>query len=115
MQFSFGPKLLLGLCLCTPTLLLADSSGGKAEGVTQVKIGNFAFIPATITVPKGTKLEWVNEDDVPHIVIGTDADTPIKSPPLDTDEHYSVVLDKPGTYRYFCSIHPHMVGIVEVK
>jgi len=91
-----------------------DSANGEADPV-KVRIDNFAFIPATITVAAGTRLRWVNEDDVPHVVIGVDKDTPIKSPPLDTDDEYAVVLDKPGTYKYFCSLHPHMVGTVLVR
>jgi plastocyanin len=98
--------------------LLAALALGSASGASdevKVRIGNFAFTPATITVAAGTKVSWVNEDDVPHVVIGVDKDTPIKSPPLDTDDEYAVVLDKPGTYKYFCSLHPHMVGTVLVK
>ena len=90
------------------------SARGAPDDVT-VRVGNFAFIPATVTVAAGTKLHWVNEDDVPHTVIGVDEGTPIKSPALDTTDEYAVVLAKPGTYKYFCSLHPHMVGTVVVK
>jgi Icc protein len=86
--------------------------GGEAR---KIAIGNFTFSPANLEVPAGTTLQWVNEDDVPHIVVGTDGGSPLKSPPLDTDGKYSVVLSRPGTYRYFCSLHPHMTGMVVVK
>ena len=79
-----------------------------------IKIGNFAFEPSTLAVPSGTVLSWVNDDDAPHTVIGTDPDSPIKSLPLDTGDRYSITLTKPGTYRYFCSLHPHMTGTVIV-
>lgn len=98
---------------CCAALALGSASGTAEE--VKVRIGNFAFAPATVTVAAGTTLRWVNDDDVPHIVIGVDRDTPIKSPPLDTDDEYTVVLDKPGTYKYFCSLHPHMVGTVLVQ
>ncbi len=39
----------------------------------------------------------------------------IKSPPLDTDQKYTTVLERPGTYRYFCSLHPHMTGTIVVR
>lgn len=94
---------------------MALGSASAAADEVKVRIDNFAFTPTTLTVAAGTKLHWVNGDDVPHIVIGVDQDTPIKSPPLDTDDEYVVVLDKPGTYKYFCSLHPHMVGTVVVK
>jgi plastocyanin len=98
---------------CLFVLMSASASNG-ADPVN-IHIGNFAFVPETITVAVGTKVQWVNEDDAPHTVIGVDKDTPIKSPALDTDDKYAVVLGRPGTYKYFCSIHPHMVGVVVVK
>ena len=94
--------------------LLWGSASYAADPVN-IRIGNFAFVPETITVAAGTKVQWVNEDDAPHVVIGIDKDTPIRSAALDTDDKYVVVLDRPGTYKYFCSLHPHMVGVVIVK
>ena len=81
----------------------------------QVIIGDFAFEPSTLTVTAGTVVKWVNKDDDPHTVIGTDPESPIKSRPLDTGDRYSIALTKPGTYRYFCSLHPHMTGTVIVR
>jgi len=81
----------------------------------QVVIGDFAFEPSTLTVSAGTVVTWVNKDDDPHTVIGTDPESPIKSRPLDTGDRYSITLMKPGTYRYFCSLHPHMTGTVIVR
>ena len=106
----------------SPLLAAADSTAidethttVQTDQVTQITIGNFAFKPSTLTVRAGTPLLWVNEDDVPHIVIGTDGDSPIKSQPLDTDDRYALVIQKPGTYKYFCTIHPHMVGTIVVQ
>jgi plastocyanin len=81
----------------------------------QVTIDNFAFSPAELDVKAGTRVVWLNRDDIPHTV--TDATDPrgTKSPPLDTGESYGRVFDKPGTYRYFCSLHPHMQGTVVVR
>lgn len=95
---------------------MADSSAPKRPlRVERITIGNFVFVPSTVTVPAGTELVWTNEDDVPHIVIGVDKDSPIRSQPLDTGDRYSVTLSMPGTYRYFCTIHPHMVGTIIVE
>ena len=90
-------------------------TSAPASAPTKVSIGNFTFSPATLEVPAGTTLQWVNEDDVPHTVLGTERDSPLRSPALDTDDRYSVVLSQPGTYHYFCSLHPHMMGTVVVK
>jgi plastocyanin len=79
----------------------------------EVKIDNFSFTPATVTVAVGTRVTWTNRDDIPHSVVTEDKT--IKSKVLDTDEKFSYVFDKAGTYSYFCSIHPKMKGTVVVR
>jgi len=80
----------------------------------QVEIRNFAFTPRTLTVPAGTKVVWVNEDDEPHR-IASEGGQFAASHALDTNDSYAVTFSKPGTYAYYCSIHPKMVGTVIVK
>jgi len=77
-----------------------------------VKIDNFAFEPASLTVTKGTTVEWTNGDDVPHTVV--EKKTSFKSKALDTDDRYRHTFNEPGNFSYFCSIHPHMVGEIRV-
>ena len=79
-----------------------------------VAIDNFAFTPRTLTVKAGTEVTWVNHDDVPHTVVNVEQKFP-GSPVLDTDRTYRVRLTKPGTYKYFCSIHPTMTGTIVVE
>jgi plastocyanin len=79
----------------------------------EVKIDNFSFGPAAITVPAGTTVTWINRDDIPHTVVSEDK--VFKSKVLDTDEKFSYAFSKPGTYPYFCSIHPKMTGKVIVQ
>jgi plastocyanin len=78
-----------------------------------VAIDNFSFTPRTLTVSVGTTVKWTNRDDVPHAV--TSDDKKFKSRALDTDEGFSYTFSAPGTYGYYCSIHPHMRGTVVVK
>jgi plastocyanin len=84
----------------------------KAEA-TEVKIDNFSFGPAELTVPAGTTVTWTNRDDIPHTVVSTDG--VFKSKVLDTDEKFSFTFSKAGTYPYFCSIHPKMTAKVIVQ
>ena len=79
----------------------------------EVKIDNFSFGPQSISVPAGTKVTWKNRDDIPHTVVSTEG--VFKSRVLDTDETFSFTFDKPGTYPYFCSVHPKMTGTVVVQ
>jgi len=84
----------------------------KAEA-TDVKIDNFSFGPAALTVPVGTTVTWTNRDDIPHTVVSTDG--AFKSKVLDTDDKFSFTFPKAGTYPYFCSIHPKMTAKVIVQ
>ena len=81
----------------------------------EVKIDNFSFGPATLTVPVGTAVTWINRDDIPHTVVSTDDSKSFKSKVLDTDEKFSFTFSRAGTYPYFCSIHPKMTGKVIVQ
>jgi plastocyanin len=80
---------------------------------TEVKIDNFSFGPGTLTVPAGTTVTWTNRDDIPHTAVSTEG--AFKSKVMDTDEKFSYTFTKPGTYPYFCSIHPKMTGKVVVQ
>lgn len=90
-----------------------NTAAVQTESVVAVKIDNFSFGPQEITVPSGTKVTWTNRDDIPHTVTSTN--DLFKSKALDTDDQFSFTFDKPGTYEYFCSIHPKMTGKVIVK
>jgi plastocyanin len=78
-----------------------------------VKIDNFSFGPATITVAVGATVTWTNHDDIPHTVVS--ADGLFKSKVRDTDETFSYTFAKAGTYPYYCSVHPKMTGQVGVR
>ena len=80
---------------------------------SEVKIDNFSFGPAEVTVTPGTTVKWINHDDIPHTVVSTEP--AFKSKVLDTDESFSYKFEKPGKYFYFCSIHPKMTATVIVK
>ena len=81
----------------------------------EVKIDNFSFGPMELTVPVGTTVTWINRDDIPHTVVSTDDSKTFKSKVLDTDEKFSFTFSKPGTYPYFCSVHPKMTAKVTVQ
>ncbi len=93
------------------------SAGAHAQKTAQPKntitVDNFSFNAAVLTVSAGTTVTWVNRDDVPHKIVSTDKK--FSSPVLDTDGRFSYTFTAPGTYEYFCSIHPTMVGKVVVK
>jgi len=84
-------------------------------GPDQVLIDNFAFGPATLTVARGTTVTWINKDNDAHTVTAAGNKPMFKSPPLDTGDTFSFAFKYPGTYTYFCSIHPSMTGTIVVR
>jgi plastocyanin len=99
----------VGLVLGAGVLLAAPANPSGT-----ISIDNFTFGPATLTVKTGGSVTWVNKDDIPHaIASATSAFT--KSKALDTDDTFSFTFTTPGTYKYFCYLHPQMVGSIVVE
>jgi amicyanin len=84
------------------------------NAATAISIDNFTFTPATVTIKAGTTVTWSNKDDIPHGIAAT-GNAFAKSKTLDTDDSYSFTFTTPGTYQYFCYIHPHMTGKIVVE
>jgi plastocyanin len=95
--------------------LADDTSGATAGGkVNKIEIKDFAFNPQTITVKSGEKITWINRDEEPHTVVSVGKKFP-RSHGLDTDQEFSITAGAPGTYEYFCSVHPKMTGAIVVE
>lgn len=90
-----------------------QAKAGDAAVGTEVKVDNFTFAPQTVTVPVNSTVTWVNKDDIPHVIAANDGS--FKSKALDTDQKFSYTFSKAGTYAYYCSIHPKMVGKIVVQ
>jgi Icc protein len=86
-------------------------SSASAAG-KDIVVDNFSFAPAATAVTMGSTITWINKDDVPHNIVSTDHR--FKSPVLDTDEQFSHSFGAPGTYTYYCSLHPKMTGRIVV-
>ena len=89
-----------------------DTLAAAADG-NKVVVDNFSFMPATAAVPVGTTVTWTNHDDIPHNVVSPEQK--FKSRVLDSNEQFSHTFDAPGTYKYYCSIHPRMTGQIVVR
>jgi plastocyanin len=95
---------------------VAEPDGASGEpGPNQITIDNFAFRPARLEVAAGTKVTWINRDDVPHTATSAAKPRAFDSRTLDTDDQFAHVFTTPGTYVYFCAVHPHMTGTIIVK
>jgi plastocyanin len=90
----------------------ANSSAGSKQNKIEIK--DFMFNPPKITVKSGEKITWINHDEEPHTVVSVGKKFP-RSSGLDTDQEYSITAGAPGTYEYFCSVHPKMTGTIVVE
>jgi plastocyanin len=99
--------------ILTVVLRSGNAAGQNAQVQPEIKVDNFTFSPETLTVPANSTVIWTNKDDVPHVIASTDG--LFRSKGLDTDDHYSFKFTKPGTYNYFCAIHPKMTGKIVVQ
>ncbi|MDQ2783858.1 MAG: cupredoxin family copper-binding protein [Chloroflexota bacterium] len=95
------------------TTRAAGSAAADAPSGPQVGVDNFNFSPKSLIVSVGATVMWMNHDDVPHTV--TSRDKKFTSQALDTDERFSFTFAEPGTYAYFCAIHPIMTAEIVVK
>ena len=99
--------------LAMVALLLAWPAAAPAQPETaHVEIRAHGFSAPSVTVKAGTTVTWVNEDDDAHTVTSTS--NAFRSPGLDTGEAFSYTFTQPGTYEYFCTLHPLMTGTVVV-
>ena len=93
-------------------IALENTAASTGAEERQVVVDNFSFSPAVARVPAGATVTWTNHDDVPHTIVNTGKK--FASPVLDTDQRFSHRFEAPGTYAYYCSLHPRMTGQIVV-
>jgi plastocyanin len=102
--------LILAAALLLPLLPPLGVSAHAEE--LKVTIDNFTFSPAELKVKVGDTVTWTNHDDIPHTVVSAGK---YRSKTMDTDDHFSFTFTSAGDYKYFCSLHPHMTGMIKVE
>ena len=109
---SLGIAIAAAMILLPTSLMPRRRSGNAGAEDIKVHIDNFTFEPAQLTVKVGTTVTWTNRDDIPHTVVSAGK---FRSKTMDTDGTFSFTFTAPGDYKYFCSLHPHMTGMVKVE
>lgn len=104
----------------TPQTTDTSSNGSlQNAGEVTVRMQNTKFNPASITIKKGTKVTWVNEDSIRHNVVATDSDNtgglPTQNDLFGKGGSYSFTFETSGTFRYHCTPHPFMTGTIVVE
>jgi len=106
-------RVALALLAGAPFATLALAAGAPAATSADLEIAKFVFAPKEITVAPGTKVTWVNRDEVPHTVASSDRSFASKG--LDTDDRFEHTFSTEGDYSYICTVHPFMTGVVHVR
>jgi plastocyanin len=119
-----GVWLLLLAALAAAVLSFAglQAGGGAPTDVLRqtaatthtVMIKGYAYSPAAPTVSVGDTVTWTNMDTAPHTVTVTSGPEKFNSGNLANGESYSFTFTKPGTYAYYCAVHPDMKATVTV-
>jgi plastocyanin len=104
----------LGAATAVVLAVVVQPSWAQDAAASAVSIDNFTFTPQTLTVKAGTTVTWTNKDDIPH-GIASDNNAFRRSKALDTDDKFAFTFTTPGTYKYFCYVHPHMTGTIVVQ
>jgi plastocyanin len=99
-------------CAAGAALVLALAPQTARAADADVKIDNFTFTPETLNVKQGTVVKWTNVDDIPHSIVMVNGKTHSRA--LDTSDAFSFTFTEPGSYDYFCGLHPHMKGKIIV-
>jgi len=108
--------LLCGIASFSLVAFAGDmkNTGNSGAGENKIEIKDFAFNPQTIMVKSGEKITWINRDEEPHTIVSVEKQFK-KSPALDTDQKFTIVAGSPGSYSYYCSVHPKMTGTIVVQ
>ncbi len=98
----------------------ADAQSGVAVSVAPdssrpgCEFDDRCYVPTSITIRAGDVVTWTNDDAIVHTVSEYDGDL-FDSGIMQPEDVFEFTFDKPGTYDYFCLLHPHMVGQVTVR
>jgi plastocyanin len=98
-------------------IIMASGCGSaSASEISKVRIESFEFTPAVITVKAGTTITFVNNDEVPHSVVGLRAGDEVfrSDEQISQGESFSVVAELPGEIVLNCGLHSKMSGKIIV-
>jgi len=111
MTFANLRGLGLALAIAAVAFLQLGVAEARAQDIN-VTIDNFTFTPPELNVKVGDTVTWTNHDDIPHTVVSAGK---FRSKTMDTDNSFSFTFTSAGDYKYFCSLHPHMTGMIKVE
>ena len=112
------PAVALGL-LCGALFAhgghAANAAAMTPTGRSVVTIHGYSFDPGVMKVAAGATVTWINRDEDVHTIRTQDGPQAFQSRALDSGGRFSFTFRRAGTYRYICSVHPYMRGVIVVQ
>ena len=94
---------------------MSTAGGGSVDSESvRVDIASMQFQPATIRVKTGETVTWFNQEAMPHTITSPNSGL-LASDQLNRGGSYEHTFQDPGTYTYYCSLHPSMIGKIIVE
>ncbi|ONI82223.1 hypothetical protein ALI22I_39510 [Saccharothrix sp. ALI-22-I] len=111
MRALLAAAFLLLLALPPASAQAVAAAGAQGH---QIPIAQYAYQPAEMTMRVGETVTWINQDTAPHDVVTTSGPAVLKSPLLEQGQSWSFTFTVPGTYQYYCSVHPDMRASITI-
>lgn len=113
--------ILVGATVMAFSIGIGDTGSGTADQTpfvtdarsVTVNMKDITFSPADLTIDAGTEVTWINEDAAIHDA--TDREDAWNTEFLSQDESETITFDTPGTFEYYCTVHPWMEGTITVR
>jgi plastocyanin len=106
-------RIWLSAALLAAGLAALATPTGAAPPVAEVAVQYAAYGPEQLDVLPGQTVVWTNVSQRTHTV--TSYDGLFDSGDVASDDRFSFRFTGPGTYEYHCTIHPGIVGEVDVR
>jgi plastocyanin len=117
------PRLALLLCVLAVGAAACGGDGGGEGGVSSegcpsgavvIRMVDIKFDPKDATARAGQEICWVNEDEIDHNAVARSGAT-FRSELFGKGQTFTATVEQPGTVDYVCTVHPGMVGTIEVE
>jgi plastocyanin len=112
--------LVLAAAFTVATPGVSSASGHARHPTVTIRMGDFFYKPAHVTVHAGQKVRFVNVGKIAHTVADTDAKGNLRSKlikprALERGQSQTVAFARPGLVHYLCTFHPTLMrGTIEV-
>ena len=105
--------LVLGACGSSGTTARSSATAAVPAPSRLVTIKGFNYRPSRLRIVVGTTLQVVNKDSEPHTL--TADDKSFDTGNIEKGKSKALTLGTPGTYHYYCTLHPYMKGTITVQ